>query len=234
MLAIAAITVVGCSKDYEFDEFDTNLEINYNTLTTRSVAEDGFIGDSESLKRQYYQANTNYNKVQSGCGITMLVDIWIREKPRSYFEVPPSECPKTAQQYADELLASFGDNYNESTGIFPSDILNVANGGNPTGPYSHKTFTSSEKSAFFADKNNRKKVCGITLRNSSTGKGHSAATTYVGSNSVSFSGFDIFNPDKNRYGTYSIPVSGSKKVNKKDGSDGGTWEITGVYLHQIE
>lgn len=52
----------------------------------------------------------------------------------------------------------------------------------------------------------------------------------MGSSSVSFTGFDIFNPDKNRYGTYSIPVSGSKEVNKKDGSDGGAWELTGVYL----
>lgn len=38
-------------------------------------------------------------------------------------------------------------------------------------------------------------------------------------------------PDKNRYGTYSIPVSGTKKVNKKNGSDGGAWEIKGVFLH---
>lgn len=103
MLAIATITVVGCSKDDKYDEFDTNLSINYNTLTTRSVAEDVFIGDTETIKRQYYNANTRYNKVQAGCGITMLVDIWINEKGRSYFEVPPSDCPKTAQQ----MLMSF-------------------------------------------------------------------------------------------------------------------------------
>lgn len=36
-----AITVVGCSKDYEFEEYDTILDINYNTPTTRSVVEDG-------------------------------------------------------------------------------------------------------------------------------------------------------------------------------------------------
>lgn len=232
MLAIASVTVVGCSKDDEIDEFGANLDINYNTLTTRSVAEDGYTGDSESIKRQYYNANTHYNKVQAGCGITMLVDIWIRDMGREYFEVPPSKCPKTAQQYADELLASFGDNYNDSTGINPSDILNVANGANPTVPLSDKTFTSSsDKSAFFAVSDNRKKVCGITLYNATTGEGHSAATTYVSGSSVFFSGFDIFNPDKNRYGTYSIPVSGTKKVNKKNGSDGGAWEIKGVYLH---
>lgn len=128
--------------------------------------------------------------------------------------------------------ASFGDNYNDSTGIYPSDIVDVANGGNPTGSFSNMTFTSSnEKSAFFAVSDNRKKVCGISLYNATTGEGHSAATITVSSSSVSFSGFDIFNPDKKRYGTCSIPVSGSKKVNKKDGSDGGAWEINGVYLH---
>lgn len=226
-----AITVVGCSKDYEFEEYDTILDINYNTPTTRSVVEDGFIGDSESLKRQYYEVNTSYNKVSAGCGITMLVNIWISEKPRYYFEVHPSECPKTAQQYADELLESFGDKYDESTGILPSEILKVANNGNPTGPYTLETLTSSEKSAFFEDRNNREKVCGITLKNTRTGECHSAATTSVESDRVKFSGFDIFNPDKNQYGVHSIPVSGSKKVNKKDGSDGGSWEITGVYLH---
>ena len=148
ILTIITITVVGCSKDYEFEEYDTILDINYNTPTTRSVVEDGFIGDSESLKRQYYEANTSYNKVPAGCGITMLVNIWISEKPRYYFEVHPSECPKTAQQYADELLESFGDNYNESTGILPSEILKVANNGNPTGPYTLETLTSSVKSVF--------------------------------------------------------------------------------------
>lgn len=60
MLAIATVTVVGCSKDDELDEFDTNLDINYNMLTTRSVAEDVFIGDSETVKHRYYEANTYY------------------------------------------------------------------------------------------------------------------------------------------------------------------------------
>jgi len=231
MLAITTFMVVGCSKDDDFNEFDTNLDINCNTHTTRSTGEDGWVGDSESLKRQYYRANTTYNKLQNACGITMLVDMWIREKPKSYFEVPPSECPKTAQQYADELLLAFGDNYDESTGIHPSEILNVANGGNPTGPYSCESFTSSDKSAFFADKNNQKKVCGIILTNTTTQNGHVAAVTYVGNTSISFSGFDIFNPDKKRWGIYSIPITGSKMVNKKDGSDGGAWVVTGVFLH---
>lgn len=231
MLTIATVTVIGCSKDDELDEFDTNLDISHNTPTTRSVAEDVFIGDSETIKRQYYKANTSYTKLPSGCGITMLVDIWIRDKGRSYFEVPPSDCPKTAQQYADELLESFGEDYNNSTGINPSNIVEVANGGNSTESYSYKDFTSEiDKSTFFAESTNRKKVCGITLYNETTGQGHSAATSSVNSGSVSFTGFDIFNPDKNRYGTWSIPVSGMKTVNKQDGINGGSWRITGVYL----
>lgn len=231
MLAIATVTVVGCNKDDELEEYDTNLDISHNTPTTRSVAEDGFIGDSETIKLQYYKENTSYTKLPSGCGITMLVDIWIRDKGRRYFEVLPSDCPKTAQQYADELLASFGEDYNDSTGISPSNILKVANAGNSTGSYSNKDFsTETDKSTFFAESKNRKKVCGITLYNETTGQGHYAATSSVNSGSVTFTGFDIFNPDKNRYGTWSIPVSGSKTVNKKDGTNGGSWIIKGVYL----
>ena len=232
MLVVATVTVVGCSKDDEFYEFDANLDINYNTHTRRSVPEDGLItGSSETIKKEYYKVNTYYNKVQAGCGITTLVDMWIKSKKREYFEVPPSMCPKNAQQYADEILASLGDSYNDTTGICASDIVNVANSVNSTESLTYRTFTSSsEKTAFFANKDNRQKVQGITLYNAKTKEGHSASTTYVGSSSVSFTGFDIFNPDKNRYGTYSIPVSGSKEVNKKDGSDGGAWELTGVYL----
>jgi len=232
ILAIATIIVVGCDKDDDFDELDTNLDINYNIPTTRSAGEDGFIGDPETIKRQNYKANTSYSKLPAGCGITMLVDIWISGKSREYFEVSPSECTKTAQQYADELLTSFGDKYNESTGIHLSDILSVANNGNPTESLSNTTFnSSSEKTDFFTDKNKRKQVCGITLTNTITGESHYAATTNVSSSSVTFSGFDIFNPDKNRYGSYSIPVDGLEYVNKKDGSDGGAWKITGVFLH---
>ena len=67
ILTITTITVVGCSKDYEFEEYDTILDINYNTPTTRSVVEDGFIGDSESLKRQYYEAIKKTFIISSFC-----------------------------------------------------------------------------------------------------------------------------------------------------------------------
>src|SRR5574344_194805 len=232
VLAITTLTVVGCSKDDDLDEFDTNLDIDYNTRATRSVAEDVFVGDPSQQRANYYRYNTQYDKVQAGCAITMLVDIWIKDKGRAYFEVPPTECPQNAQQKANELLMSFSDSYDEETGIPTSAIVNVANGGNSDGSFSSKIFSSEgEKVDFFSKVSNRQKIRGIQLQNEKTHEAHSAAASSVTSTSVYFTGFDIFNPDKNRYGSYTMPVSGTKQAKHKDGSDAGSWRITGVYLN---
>lgn len=230
MLAISTITVVGCSKDEELDNF-YNLDVEFRTPMTRSAQMDWEGGDPN--KQRAYE-NKQYTSLPNCCGLTTMVEAWIKEKGSFYFE---QEYCMTAQQYYDKLVNETKSNPDYhwtpdsasmpiSTLMMLNEAFPVASKKNKDGSITNKNLFSgyktfdnaSEVDDYFDSRDNRNNVRGVLLQDEN-GNGHVAYVSSCSNNKINFTGYDIFTG--NGYNGGSIGADGSSK---------NGWRVVGVIL----
>lgn len=222
-----AFTFVSCSQEEDY-MFDSNLSINSQVPKTRSGAD------------QYFEtegANMAYEKLENGCGLTMMVEAWIASRPKGYFnDVNFTYNGKTtAQEYQDKLIRemlkdpSYGWTLDSKTMSistlmmlserFPNGQKKVNGVYVPNTLFSGYDRFSSENDTnnFFKNNDNRERVNGILLEDKN-GNSHMAFVKNCSQNTLEFTGYSIMDSS----GSYD---GGCMRPN---GSYQNGWKIVGV------
>ena len=232
LLGLCAVLVFSCSKDDEYEDF-YSLDINSHTPATRSSMND-YWESGNNAYTQLINNNKEYISQANCCGLTTIVDAWMRKKKDSYFGTP--NC-KTAQNFYDELVLEVTNNnkYNwtpDSATMPLSTFLMLVEkfplstskqkDGSITTKYifsDNKLFEkSSDVESYLSDKANRNKVGGVILENEK-GEQHIANVYECTKKQIKFSGYDIYNEQGFTGGNIGT-----------DGSSKKGWRIIGLLL----
>lgn len=230
VLVVSVIFVVSCNKDDEPGDF-YDLNVSSHTAVTRSSASDGTEDNMNNVAR----VNMSFIPHNNACNVTALVYAWMDYKRMSYFA--DSDCEMNAQQYYDKLIADILKGHSkyywtpDSPSMKMSTFLDIAKDfpiGDKNNSFECIDFETSSTTAteYFNDRENRKKVVAIILRHSNypQEKDHLAYVTSCNKSTVSFQGFDIFNPTlKTLKNDLKIDVGKTKK----------NWRISGVVQRVI-
>ena len=149
---------------------------------------------------------------------------------KSYFS--QSNCPKTAQDYYDELIGNIVSN-NERYDNWTTDSKTMDNSTFfkvvQDNPFNDSPLVSSyvdfaeqgiTSASFFSNASNRQRVFAIELKNPVEGN-HIAYVTSIKNTTIYFQGYDIFNPGLQRL---------SDKLTIKIRETKNGWYVIGVYL----
>lgn len=229
VLLFLLVVIVACDKSEEQEDL-YRLDVDFRTPTAKSSQ----VEITDNPYEQKIQEHSRYTSLPNCCGLNTMVDAWIHEKGRGYFA--QDNC-MTAQQYYDKLVNETQKNsaYHwtpDSTSMSMKTLMMLnenfplSTSKNKYGSTTKKTLFSeykamdnaSEVSEYLRSKENQRTVGGVVLQDEN-GNGHVAFVSGFYKDTMSFTGYDIFNG--NGYTGGKMQIDGSSKKG---------WRIVGVIL----